>query len=50
MALSECELTREDFEQAFLFEKIAEFIEPTKLTADDLNKTGEGGLDDFEES
>lgn len=29
MSLSEDELTRDDFEQAFLYEKVAEFIKPT---------------------
>ena len=47
MSLSEDELTRDDFEQAFLFEKVAEFIRPSKLTVDDLNRTG--GLDDDDE-
>lgn len=47
MSLSEDELTRDDFEQAFLFEKVAEFIRPSKMTADDLNRTG--GLDDDDE-
>ena len=29
-ALSEDELTREDFEQVFLYEKVAEFIKPSR--------------------
>ena len=41
LALNEDELTREDFEPVFLYEKIAEFINPSKLTVDDLNKTGD---------
>ena len=31
-ALSEDELTRDDFEQAFLYDKVAEFIKPTSKT------------------
>ena len=33
MALSEDELTRDDFEQAFLYEKVAEFIKPSRTTS-----------------
>ena len=33
MALSEDELTRDDFEQAFLYEKVAEFIKPSRTRA-----------------
>ena len=40
LALNDDELTREDFEPAFIYEKVAEFIKPSKLSADDLNKTG----------
>ena len=33
MSLSEDELTRDDFEQAFLYDKVTEFIKPTRVTS-----------------
>jgi len=50
LSLNEDELTREDFEPAFLYEKIAEFMNPTKLTVDDLNKTGDQDEEDEHEN
>ena len=41
MALSEDELTRDDFEQAFLYDKVAEFLKPSMTEALKSNESVE---------
>ena len=45
-ALSEDELTRDDFEQAFLYSKLAEFIKPTMSKINQVSTSSAVSEDD----